>query len=137
MGIAGVTDVISRPKAWSLLSWKGREPYVKMLNFLQDKAAVERLKEVEQRKIRQSKMPDTVTPTFKIKDESSFIRKGSPDYEPEIGMKRKIQSHVDASDLPKKCPVIYCLSKNNSINLSASNVRSLRINKKKDYFMVI
>lgn len=106
MGIAGVTDVLSRPKAWSLLSWKGREPYVKMLNFLQDKSAIDRLKEIEQRKIRQAKIPDVVTPTFKIKDESSYIRKGSPDYEPESNLKRKSQSHmVDTSEVPKKCPV--------------------------------
>src|SRR3569623_1869915 len=110
MSANGVTDVLMRPKAWGLLSWKGREPYVKMLNFLQDSIAIERLKEVDQRKNRLSKPMDTVTPTFKIREdpvkEHVSVRKSSPDYEPETqGLKRKSTNPLMDLDVPKKCPV--------------------------------
>uniref|UniRef100_A0A914DF19 Homeobox protein cut-like n=1 Tax=Acrobeloides nanus TaxID=290746 RepID=A0A914DF19_9BILA len=109
MSANGVTDVLMRPKAWGLLSWKGREPYVKMLNFLQDSIAIERLKEVDQRKNRLTKPMDTVTPTFKIREdpvkEHVSVRKSSPDYEPETqSLKRKSTNPLMDLDVPKKCP---------------------------------
>lgn len=109
MSVAGVADVLTRPKAWALLSWKGREPYVKMLNFLQDQPSIERLKELERRK---NQKPIDIKP--KVKDEVQHeivsIRKGSPiDMESEIfGLKRKSSnSMVELSDIPKKIPVIF------------------------------
>lgn len=44
MTSGSISDLLSRPKPWSQLSWKGRESYTKMAEFLDDPAAMEQLK---------------------------------------------------------------------------------------------
>ena len=39
-----VSELLSKPKPWHMLSWKGREPYIKMQMWLSDPYNVERLK---------------------------------------------------------------------------------------------
>uniref|UniRef100_A0A915E2F8 Homeobox protein cut-like n=1 Tax=Ditylenchus dipsaci TaxID=166011 RepID=A0A915E2F8_9BILA len=43
MTSGSVSDLLSRPKPWVMLSWKGRESYTKMHNFLKDEKAIESL----------------------------------------------------------------------------------------------
>ena len=39
-----VSDLLSKPKMWLKLSMKGREPYIRMYLWLQDKDGVEKVK---------------------------------------------------------------------------------------------
>ncbi|XP_072043510.1 homeobox protein cut-like 1 [Amphiura filiformis] len=42
-----VSDMLSRPKPWEKLTLKGREPFVKMVQFLSDPSYMERLKVIK------------------------------------------------------------------------------------------
>lgn len=44
MTSGSISDLLSRPKPWTQLSWKGRESYTKMSQFLEDSSAMEQLK---------------------------------------------------------------------------------------------
>ena len=39
-----VSELLSKPKPWSLLSLKGREPFLKMASFLADPGGLDKLK---------------------------------------------------------------------------------------------
>lgn len=45
-----VSDLLTKPKPWVMLSYRGRESYNKMLEFLADPEAVDRLKADEQQR---------------------------------------------------------------------------------------
>ena len=45
-----VSDILSRPKPWEKLTLKGREPFVKMVQFLSDPSYMERLKVINSQK---------------------------------------------------------------------------------------
>lgn len=45
-----VSDILSRPKPWEKLTLKGREPFVKMVQFLSDPSYIERLKVINSQK---------------------------------------------------------------------------------------
>lgn len=44
MTSGSVSELLSRPKPWVILSWKGRESFTKIAAFLSDREAMERLK---------------------------------------------------------------------------------------------
>lgn len=44
MSQGSVSDILARPKPWDRLTAKGREPYIKMVQFLADPRNVEQLK---------------------------------------------------------------------------------------------
>ena len=47
-----VSDLLSKPKMWLKLSMKGREPYIRMYLWLQDKDGIERVKGYKPRRKR-------------------------------------------------------------------------------------
>ncbi len=47
-----VSDLLSKPKMWLKLSMKGREPYIRMYLWLQDKDGIERVKNYKPRRKR-------------------------------------------------------------------------------------
>lgn len=44
MTSGSISDLLSRPRPWPQLSWRGRESYTKMVQFLDDADAIEQLK---------------------------------------------------------------------------------------------
>ena len=56
-----VSEYLCKPKPWSMLSMKGREPYIKMQLWLEDPLGVEKLRLWEHSHLETRKRPSTST----------------------------------------------------------------------------
>ena len=96
-----VSELLSKPKPWHMLSIKGREPYVRMQMWLNDPTSIDKLMAIKKLQEETRKRKRTYDESYSGKSSPSDLSDiySNPGYanSPDDGMKRMRESGLDLS----------------------------------------